>query len=59
MTRLVNGIIGIFNQSPVRRGKPFWHYGKDFDTVKKEMSLGLRESDLYHCRFRRRTDRLH
>lgn len=25
---LVRGIIGIFNQSPVRRGKRFWHYGK-------------------------------
>jgi hypothetical protein len=42
--QLVRGIMGIFNQSPVRRGKPFWHYGKDFDTVKREMSLDLRES---------------
>ena len=41
---LVRGIMEIFNQSPVRRGKPFWHYGKDFDTVKEEMSLDLKES---------------
>lgn len=37
--RLVTGIMGIYNESPVRRGKPFRHYGKDFDTVKREMSL--------------------
>ncbi|MSU20355.1 MAG: hypothetical protein EXS30_03055 [Pedosphaera sp.] len=41
---LVRGIMGIFNQFPVRRGKRFWHYGKDFETVKKEMSLDLKES---------------
>jgi len=41
---LVRGIMEIFNQSPVRRGKRFWHYGKDFETVKKEMSLDLGES---------------
>ena len=41
---LVRGIMTIFNQSPVRRGKRFWHYGKDFETVKKEMSLDLDES---------------
>jgi hypothetical protein len=42
--QLVHGIMGIFNQSPVRRGKRFWHYGKDFETVKKEMSLDLNHS---------------
>jgi hypothetical protein len=41
---LARDIMEIFNQSPVRRGKPFWHYGKDFETVKKEMSLDLQES---------------
>ena len=41
---LVRGIMQIFNQSPVRRGKRFWHYGKDFETVKKEMSLDLDQS---------------
>lgn len=42
--RLIGGIMGIFNESPIRRGKPFWHYRKDFDTVKKEMSLDLQNS---------------
>jgi hypothetical protein len=42
--QLVDGIMGIFNQSPVRRGKPFWHYGKDFPTVKQEMSLDASRS---------------
>jgi hypothetical protein len=41
---LVRGIMDIFNQSPVRRGKRFWHYGKDFETVKREMSLDLDKS---------------
>src|SRR5262245_4281269 len=35
---LVRGITEMFNESPVRRGKRFWHYGKDFDAVKKDMS---------------------
>jgi hypothetical protein len=42
--RLVNGIRDIFNECPIRRGKPFRHYGKDFDTVKSEMSLDLPDS---------------
>jgi hypothetical protein len=28
----------------VRRGKPFWHYGKDFATVKQELSDDLDQS---------------
>lgn len=40
----VRGVMSIYNQSPVRRGKPFWHYGKDFDTVEKELSADLAES---------------
>jgi hypothetical protein len=42
---LIRGIMGIFNESPLRRGKRFWHYGKDFNTVKKEMSDRLDQSD--------------
>src|SRR5262249_30626585 len=30
--KLVQGIMHIYNESPVRQGKPFWHYGKDFET---------------------------
>jgi len=33
---LVRGIAGIYNESPSRQGRRFWHYGKDFETVKRE-----------------------
>ncbi len=33
---LVRGIHSLCNETPVRQGKPFWHYGKDFETVKRE-----------------------
>lgn len=31
----VRGIQGIYNESPVRQGKPFWHYGKDLESVRR------------------------
>src|SRR5215813_5360689 len=34
----VRGVMEIFNETPVRRGKPFWHYGKDFETLKHGLS---------------------
>lgn len=34
----VRGMTAIFNESPVRQGKRFWHYGKDFETVKRQFS---------------------
>lgn len=40
----VKGVVEIYNQSPVRRGKPFWHYGKDFATVKTGLSRDLADS---------------
>jgi len=43
--QLVKGIVEIYNESPVRQGRPFWHYGKDFDTVKEETSHCLGRSD--------------
>jgi hypothetical protein len=33
---LVSGIMGIYNETPMRQGRPFWHYGKAFETVKRE-----------------------
>jgi hypothetical protein len=33
---LVNGIREIYNETPVRQGRSFWHYGKDFETVKRD-----------------------
>ena len=30
----VKGIMSINNELPFRRGRPFWHFGEDFETVK-------------------------
>ncbi|PYR52406.1 MAG: hypothetical protein DMF89_02845 [Acidobacteria bacterium] len=35
---LIRGIVAIYNECPIRQGKAFPHYGKDFDTVKREVS---------------------
>jgi hypothetical protein len=41
----VNGIIEINNETPVRQGRFFWHYGKDFESVKKDYSDFLDRSE--------------
>jgi hypothetical protein len=41
---LVQGISAIYNESPIRQGKPFWHYGKDLETVRKENGTFLDRS---------------
>lgn len=40
----VNGIVRINNETPVRDGRPFWHFGKDFETVKRDYSAYLDRS---------------
>ncbi len=42
---LVRGIVQIYNESPTRQGKAFWHYQKDFDTVKHESGTYLEKSE--------------
>lgn len=37
----VRGMTTIFNEAPVRQGRPFWHYGKDFETVKAQFARYL------------------
>lgn len=37
----VRRMTAIFNESPVRQGRRFWHYGKDFETVKSQFSRYL------------------
>jgi len=37
----VNGIRDIYNETPVRQRKAFWHYGKDFETIKREHATFL------------------
>lgn len=34
----VKGMTTIFNESPVRQGRPFWHHGKSAETVKAQFS---------------------
>lgn len=42
--KLVEGIWKIYNESPVRQGKPFTHYGKDIDTVRTQACTYLDRS---------------
>jgi hypothetical protein len=47
----VRGMTEIFNEVPIRQGRRFWHYGKDFATVKQQFSRNLFREDLlgaYH-----------
>jgi hypothetical protein len=41
----VQGIVGIYGETPIRQGRPFWHFGKDFETVKGETSHCLEKSE--------------
>lgn len=42
----IKGMTNIFNETPIRQGKPFWHYGKSFQTVKKQFSKDADRCDL-------------
>jgi len=42
----VHGMVKIFNETPSRQGRRFWHYGKDFATVKSQFSRFLFREDL-------------
>jgi hypothetical protein len=42
----VRGIVDIFNETSIRQDKPFWHFGKDFDVVKREFSRFLFREEL-------------
>ena len=37
----IRGMTAIFNEAPVRQGRRFWHYGKDFETIKSQFSRYL------------------
>jgi hypothetical protein len=41
----VRGIQRIYDETPVRQGRLFWHFGKDFDTIKRESSTYLDRSE--------------
>ncbi len=42
----IEGMTKIFNESPIRQGRPFWHFGKDFETIKQEFSRNIFREDL-------------
>jgi hypothetical protein len=48
---LAQGIHKLCNESPVRQGKPFWHYGKDFETIKREHATFLERSEFIGAYF--------
>src|SRR5438552_12877912 len=39
--RLVQGMTSIFNETPIRQGRHFLHYGKSFETIKCQFSRFL------------------
>jgi hypothetical protein len=41
---LLRGILAIYNETPVRQGKAFWHYGKDLQTIRGELAAYLDRS---------------
>jgi hypothetical protein len=42
---LVKGIREIYNETPIRQGRRFWHFGKDFDAVKRENATYMDRSE--------------
>ena len=47
----IRGIMGIYNESPLIQKKPNWHYGKDFETMKKMLGTFLDKSDFFGAFF--------
>ena len=47
----VRGIEDIYNETSIRQGKPFWHYRKDFDTLKRMHETFLEQSDFIGAYF--------
>lgn len=37
----VAGMCRIFNETPIRQGRRFWHYGKDQDTIREQFARKL------------------
>jgi hypothetical protein len=49
--KFVKGIHDIYNETPIRQGRRFFHFGKDFDTVKQESSTYLDRSEFLGAYF--------
>lgn len=48
---LLLGIMEIYNETPIRQGKRNWHYGKDFETLKREHTTFLDRSEFIGAYF--------
>ena len=48
----VRGMVAIFNEAAVRQGRRFWHYGKDFETVKHQFSRFLSREQMIGAYYR-------
>jgi hypothetical protein len=48
---LAHGIHNLCNETPVRQGRPFWHFGKDFETVRREHATYLKRSEFIGAYF--------
>jgi Acetyltransferase (GNAT) domain len=44
---IIRGMTSIFNETPIRQGRRFLHYGKDFETVKREFSRFLFREEIF------------
>src|SRR5262249_10579759 len=47
----ISGVTEIYNEIPIRDGRPFRHYGKTSDTVKREMSTMPERSEFLGAYF--------
>jgi hypothetical protein len=43
----VREMISIFNETPIRQGRRFLHYGKDFATIKRQFSRYLFREEIF------------
>src|SRR5438034_675286 len=43
----VHGMTSVFNETPIRQGRRFLHYGKDFETIKREFSRFLFREEIF------------
>ena len=48
---LIDGIVSIYNETPVRQGRRFWHYGKDFQAVRNETATYRERSEFIGAYF--------
>jgi hypothetical protein len=49
---LVQGIVRINNEAPIRQGRPYWHYGKSFERVKEDYATLLDRSEFIGAYYR-------